>query len=257
MIGTLTRAVKDTASWTLTTPLRVAFTHGNQALVTLASAYMNAQFAQSHNILDPWIAWALAVGYEWTYLRGLASAERTRSTWTVALNGVALLTAIIGGMLYCVDRYGALPARPDQTVALLLSAAHVLPMALLSLCSAMVYRAASAGDVASLEARRAAALELEAERLRKEQDLELWERGQRIKADLDAEKKRRNADARAASKPMRRDAENKTGIVPLSKGKLATCRQCHKQVAWGTPSEAGTIKRWGCTECRSERNTKG
>lgn len=246
MIGTITQQARRGAQWALATPLRTAFTHGNQALVTLASAYMNAQFAQSHNILEPWIAWALAVGYEWTYLRGLASAERTQSRWTVALNAVALITAIIGGMLYCVDRYGALPTHPDRVTALLLSAAHVLPMALLSLCSAMVYRAAAAGDVASREARRKAELELESERRRKEQDLELWERGQRIAATLDAEKKQRNADARAASKPMRRDA------LPASMNAVEkSCPQCG-----ATLSQAQWLaaRRWGhCANCKETK----
>lgn len=31
-----------------------------------------------------------------------------------------------------------------------------------------------------------------------------------------------------------------------------TCAKCKKEVAWATPSEAGTIRRWGCESCRAK-----
>lgn len=245
MFATLTQAARRGVSWTLATPLRAAFTHGNQALVTLASAFMNAQFAQSHNILDPWIAWLLAVGYEWTYLRGLASSSKTQSQWTVALNGVAFATAIIGGLLYCADRYQALPSHPDDWLAWALAAAHVLPMALLSLCSAMVHRAASAGQVAREEAREQAQLQLAIEREQKEQDLVLWERGQRMKRMLDAELPASPASASNAAPPppnaLRADLM------------LHRCASCGASL---NRKQFAASVRWGrCGSCPKERRS--
>jgi hypothetical protein len=54
------------------------------------------------------------------------------------------------------------------------------------------------------------------------------------------------SELKAAEKPV-----PKNGIVPEPKAKTAFCKLGNHEVAWTTPSEAGTIKRWGCEECRS------
>lgn len=228
----------------LAAPLRAALTHGNQALITLASAYMNAQFAQSHGILDPWIAWALAIGYEWTYLRGLASSDQVRTPWTTALNIVAFVTAIVGGLLYAADKYHALPPAPDGLAAWLLAAAHVIPMALLSLCSAMVHRAASDAQaaIAAEQAERARARQA---RLEDAADaLKLEEERKRLDLTLWAEARAMQHRMQPASPSNARSARQHAADAGPA---LHTCASCGASL---NAKQYAAAKRWGrCGSC--------
>lgn len=254
----LDRAITQTWTFAVATPVKAALTHGNQALVTLASAYMNAQFAQSHGILEPVIAWLLAVGYEWTYLRGLASADKARSNWTIALNGVAFLTAIIGGLLYCADKYGALPANPTDGQAWGLAAAHVLPMALLSLCSAMVHRAAALVERAKKDEEEREAHILQAEREKEEHArLVEWQKEQ-DKLALEKQRKEQEIEIWKAGKvamqsvqpASKNNARSRHQKAPNAEPALHTCASCGASL---TAKQYAAAKRWGrCGNCPKE-----
>lgn len=224
-----------TVEFSIAAPLRAAITHGNQALITFASAYMNARFAQSHGLLPAEIAWLLAVGYEWTYLRGLASGSAHSTRWSSALNWVAFSTAVIGGLLYALGIYHVIPDQPTGWTAAFLSLAHVLPMALLSLCSASVHRAKTLAERSREDRLQQARDDQQLEEEKKRRDLALWVEGQQAKS-------------------MLKNAEN-AGKMPgmaVDQGKKK-CRHCGILVAYGSPAEAGVIARWGCPDCRTAR----
>jgi hypothetical protein len=84
--------------FTIGQPLRAAWQYGSQAAITSASVSLNATFAMSHGILSPGFAWAQAIGFEWTYLRGLATAGQTKSRWVDALNIIAFVSVILYGL---------------------------------------------------------------------------------------------------------------------------------------------------------------
>lgn len=137
----LTLGWRQTARHIVTEPFRAAFEHGNQALVTSASAYMAAMFSMQHGVLPVWIAVPLAVGFEWTYLRGLSTSDKTRANgWANALNWTAMLTSAVYGILFILGYYNVIPARPEPGAAFWLAVAHVGPMTLLSFCYAGVRR---------------------------------------------------------------------------------------------------------------------
>lgn len=179
-------------------PFRAALSHGNQALVTSAAAYMSAMFSMQHDVLPYWIAIPLAIGFEWTYLRGLASAGKTHSGWVSALNWGALVTSAVYGILYCLGRFDIIPATPSAELAAVLAAAHVGPMAFMSLASANVHRATAMEERRHTEQinsqERDRLLRLQAERdaialedERKNKELDRWKSLQRAKRELQAE----------------------------------------------------------------------
>lgn len=235
---------------TVAAPSRAALEHGNQALVTSAAAFMSAQFAMQHGILPGWIAWPLAAGLEWTYLKGLATAGTTRSRWGQALNVIAFVTSAVYGTLYTLGLYGVIPERPDPITALLLAVAHVAPLGALSLCYGMLYRARKLDVLAQTVrreqeqaaidaqiARERAALAIEMERKRAE--LALWEDAQAAKMRM-----------RNATPKMRRNAHpERADAAPQ------TCPQC------GAALERAqwlASRRWGhCRQCKKENAEVG
>ena len=220
---------KQTARYAVVEPLKAAFEHGNQALVTSASAFMAAMFSMQHNVLPWWIAVPLAVGFEWTYLRGLSTSDKTQADgWASALNWVAMLTSAVYGILYILGHYKVIPEAPDPTAAFWLAVAHVAPMTLLSFCYAGVRRThkqeqmSEAGRVQRQEETRKHQLQAQEDRLnldaqhrkaqlhedyqRQQMDMERLEREQKLEADrvalqqkliLEAEEIRRNQRATA------------------------------------------------------------
>lgn len=191
-------------------PLKAAWEHANQFFVTSAAAFMSAMFSMQHDVLPIWIAVPLAVGFEWTYLRGLATSDKARKTrWAGALNYSAMLTSIVYGILYVLGVYRIIPDHPDSTLAFWLAVAHVFPMALLSLCSANLRRVLKEDEVARNQAHldetvarnrklQDAEDELRLEMHRKEAELALWQKAQLAKAQLKTEVaayRERNQDA--------------------------------------------------------------
>jgi hypothetical protein len=141
--------ITDARRFVVAEPIKAAWAHLNQFLVTSAAAFMSAMFSMQHDVLPWYIAVPLAVGYEWTYLRGLSTADKTSKTrWADALNYSAMFTSIIYGVLYVLGHYKVIPETPEGWAAILLAFAHVIPMAVLSLCGANLRRVQKLREVA-------------------------------------------------------------------------------------------------------------
>jgi hypothetical protein len=206
-----TTAISQAGRFTISEPVKAAWEHGNQFLVTSAAAFMSAAFSMQHDVLPWWIAISLAVGFEWTYLRGLANSDRVvRSGWATALNWSAMLTSIIYGVLYVLGHYEVIPVNPTGLTAIALALSHVLPMAVLSFCGANLRRVSKEAEVARNRKlvteqdernRREedAATELRLETQRKEAELELYIKGQQAQAQLKMEVARNRAATKNAT----------------------------------------------------------
>lgn len=183
------------ASFAFLEPLRAVWEHGSQACITAAAAYMVTMFSMQHEVLPIQVAIPLAIGFEWTYLRGLATADKTRSGWGMALNIIAMLTSATYGILYILGVYEVIPKAPDQTAAFWLAVAHVAPMTMLSFCYANVRRAHKLEEhkrmVQHSDKRQDWELQQEEadRRFQREQDekrlkFEQWKEAQRVKHEL-------------------------------------------------------------------------
>jgi hypothetical protein len=77
-------------------------------LLAVPSAYASAQFAMHHGVMPFWLAWAMAVGFEWIYVGSLALSSRIRNArllfWLVNL--IAVLVAVTFGTLHAATVYG-------------------------------------------------------------------------------------------------------------------------------------------------------
>lgn len=232
-------------------PVELVKAQPHQALISVASVALMAQFAASGGILHPAVGLVLAIGVEWAYLRGLASDAKAATVWGEWLNWSAFGIVVLWGGLWCLKAFGVIPERPVGALAYVMAAAHVVPIAWLSLCSAMTHRAsaqlaeqqerereAQAREQAARdhEARNALHLEIEREQAR----LAAWKDAQQFKADLVATP--RNQPRRVAQ--------------PFTPGQIG-CKHCGSLVAFDTPSAKGVIARLGCVECRAKRKAKG
>lgn len=160
-------------------PLALAKAQPHQVLLSTGSVAIMAQYAAHSGIVAPLVGYCIALGVEWAYLRGLASDTKATTWWGDALNWSAFGIVVLWGVLWVATIYGAIDAKPAGVLAFLVAAAHVVPIAWLSLCSAMCHRAASLVEQVSKEKRlreedernRAEVAEKEA-RARKLQDAE-------------------------------------------------------------------------------------
>jgi hypothetical protein len=214
---------------------------GHQLLITSASVSMTAQFASSHNILWGPIAWAMAIGFEWAWLRGLAQAGETRSVWVNRMVKAGASSVVVYGVLWCLIRYEVIPDQPGPEWGIALALAHVLPIAYMAYCSANIHREIEQQRAARIERLQDERDALELERLRKEQELELWHRAQQIKAAL----RRGASHARPAAPPIQ---VSYPAPVPVYE-----CPRCGSEM---TAQEEGARvrhgERWrGCKACRA------
>lgn len=214
-------------------PLELAKSQPHQVLLSTGSIALMGQFAGTSQIVDPLVGYCIAVGVEWAYLRGLASDSRAQTRWGGILNWSAFGIVVLWGVLWCAQQFGVFD---EAQGGWWLAAAHVVPVAWLSLCSAQCHRAAMGAERkrdAQLQAERdALALDL----ARKEQDLVLWERAQEAKMRL-------KMQAPQASQKMRRDAR------PESMN--ASEKKCPKCGAELSHPQWLAARRWGhCSNCK-------
>lgn len=182
-------------------PIALAISQPHQALISSASVYLVA--AEAGLLIGSPANWLMAIGAEWAYLKGLTSGQAVKTPWAGRLNWAAVLLVILYGSLWGMRRFGVpLPQEGFQATdvwsiagAVVLTAIHIFSIGAVTLCSAMVHRAAIDAEHAQraeqeareqerqnrLQAERDA-MRLEAER--KEQDLAYWEKAQRVKAAL-------------------------------------------------------------------------
>jgi hypothetical protein len=159
--------------------------NGNQALITFGAMYAGAMFNMQHNVFPWWVAFPLAIGFEWTYLAGIALANDVRrGFWSVLVNTTAMLTSAVFGMLFVLGIYNAIPEHPDQITAAWLAAAHIIPITLMSFFYAMAHRAHRAQYLADKDledARRQAADD-------QQKQLEYTYRSERLQIELERER---------------------------------------------------------------------
>lgn len=162
-------------------PIRIAIEYAPQTLITSASVYLVAGFGASHNILPREVAYAMAIGFEWTLLRGWATAAKLRGAtpWEVwGLNITALITVVCYGILYILGlpSVGVIPEQPGPTWGVVLAVAKVVPLALMTFFAMMLHRAAGVQAIADGEdlerARRAIELRDYEARLKDQRDAE-------------------------------------------------------------------------------------
>lgn len=174
-----------------------AFVRGwwHQIAISSGSIWLVAAFGQGHDILPLPVAWILAIGWEAVYIRGLSQSSTTTSRWGAGLIWISYGTVILWGILHILSlpAVGVVPAKDLGWVwGSVIAVAHVIPMALTGLCSAMLHRAATgerpARERGIADRREDALLEIELEERRKRADLLLWEEASaaraRVKASL-------------------------------------------------------------------------
>jgi hypothetical protein len=255
---TLKRFGLQALDFTIGQPLRAAWQYGSQAAITSASVSLNATFAMSHGILSPGFAWAQAIGFEWTYLRGLATAGQTKSRWVDALNIIAFVSVILYGVMACLVTYKVIPDKPAPVLAFFLALVHIVPIGLTGLCSAMIHRVVAeqgrqaAEQTAALARKREQRLQddrdqmaIEAER--KANELAAWEAGQRAQLAIEMERKqaimRLKMQHAPAQPKMRRDARPES-IHADEK----TCPKCGVELS---RPQWLAARRWGhCAGCK-------
>lgn len=213
-------------------PLALAKAQPHQVLLSTGSVAIMAQFAAHSGIVDPLVGYCIAAGVEWAYLRGLASDTKATTWWGAALNWSAFGIVVLWGILWVATIYGAIPAKPTGALAFLVAAAHVVPIAWLSLCSAMCHRAAGLAEQKRLMRIQQERDLIQLDTERKQAEIVLWESGQAAKMRLQNARTKMRTNAR----PARANAEQ---------GKCPKCKAELTQAQWLAAC------RWGhCASCK-------
>lgn len=184
-------------------PLDLIKAQPHQVFISTASIALMAAFVNGLDLFHPMIGYLLAGGIEWAYFRGLASDSKAPTRWGAILNWSAALVVILWGML-AVARVERL--FDNASGGWLLVAAHVVPIAWLSLCSAQTHRAAMLLEAKQAKEHANQVQKWQEEQRAEDEKLRRWEQAQRIKTELEIQKKTANASLRAASPKMRSDA---------------------------------------------------
>jgi len=185
-------------------PIATAWELAPQTAITTASVYMVAQFGMQHGILPWWIAWPMAGGFEWTWLRSIRTAGMVRRSkeserWINLLTRTALITVLAFGILYIIGlpTFGIIPAEPGPVWGIALALAKVIPIALMGYAAANLHRihkqqlladadARASEDRARLLALQAQQDAIEMEKRRKLMEIDVWRQGLEIKRQLRA-----------------------------------------------------------------------
>lgn len=176
-------------------PLDLIKAQPQQLFISTASVALMGSFASTSNILHPIVGYLLAIGIEWAYFRGLASDSKAPTKWGGILNWSAAIVVVLWGMLWVASFTGAIDERAGGTTGWWLAAAHVIPIAWLSLCSAQTHRAAMAVQVA--EQRREAARQRAAEEADRTYQIQLQQQRDAAQLALELEWRRMKIQAEA------------------------------------------------------------
>lgn len=231
MITTQKRTIWDAL---LFEPLDLAVSQPHQILLSTGSIALMGSFASSSNIVHPLAGYLIAIGVEWAYLRGLASDSRAQTAWGGILNWSAFAIVVLWGVLWCAQQFKVFD---EASGGWALAAAHVVPVAWLSLCSAQCHRAAI-GE----EKKHAGRLQSERENMaldfeRKQQELALWEQAQEAKARL---------------KMQAHQASNKRASHTFPESINADDQTCPKCSTRLDRARWMAAKRWGyCAACKN------
>ncbi len=205
-------------------PLDLIKSQPPQILISAASAYLIA--AEAAVLLPSPANWALAIGAEWGYLRGMASAAGVETKWKDRLTYANGALVVLYGALFSLRKFGAMypveayengTAQTDVFSAVVMTLIHIACIGAVTVCammahSAMISHQASVKHLAEKTERernqeeynRQRQLQAERDHIeldmeRKRQELAIWTEGMEAKARL----KMQSANARTK---MRRDA---------------------------------------------------
>lgn len=233
-------------------PLDLVKAQPHQILLSTGSVALMGQYAGSSGIVHPLVGYCIAVGVEWAYLRGLADDSKNQTAWGATLNWSAFVIVVLWGILWVAKVTGVVPEHPEGWLGWFLAASHIVPIAWLSLCSAMCHRAAMTAkakadaDVAAEqlriqreanEARRLFELEQAAE----DAKLQRWQQAQRFKLEL------KQADAQMQG------ASPRNAVSPLSSEENAPSYFCPKCSTALNMKQYAAAKRWGhCPSCKGQ-----
>ena len=246
MTTILKRSLIDGLTFVVREPLTLAMAQPHQVLISCASVALMAQFASSSGIVAPAVGYALAVGVEWAYLRGLVSDSKAPTQCRAWLNCSASAVVVLWGCLWCMKRFGVIDESPIGWGAVGLAVAHVLPIAWLSLCSAMSHRAMIQAEATAAEThrkaiedearlRRDAENALQLERERKIQEIEIWTLGRKAMQEVSA------SQPNATSPHIEKE---------YAQPKLHQCASCGASL---TVKQYAAARRWGhCANCKGK-----
>lgn len=150
-------------------PARIAIGQPHQVFLSGMSVTFTAAFFYDalhklpflHPVAAGVIAVAGAIGAEYAYLKGLAdgAAAGGYSRWQAGLIWTVFALLVISGTLVMLRYAYPLPVlvTPPQWVSALLTLAHIVPLALLGLCSAKLHAEVEAAHAAAARQRHEAA----------------------------------------------------------------------------------------------------
>lgn len=132
-------------------PLRLAKTQPHQVLISTLSVSLTAEFFADGDVVSRFVAYVAAIGVEYAFLKGLADSSFAASqrdddappglTWGSSLVWSAFALLVIAGTYVLMTRtFGVTELKaPPAWGAVVLSLAHILPLALIGLCSAQLH----------------------------------------------------------------------------------------------------------------------
>jgi len=224
--------------------------NGNQALITFAACFAAAMFSMQHDVFPVWVAVPLAVGFEWTYLAGIALAGDTRKgVWAILISTTAMLTSMAFGMLYILGVYKVIPEHPTGGLAIGLAAAHIVPITLMSFFYALAHRA-----------HQAQWHQDEAERSARSQQIEdgqraLTDKWRGEKLEIEIERERLSLERERLSLEQSR-AQLTTAapapVRPITAPTTRPCPKCGRPLSPQQYSNACRRDRGYCTACKFE-----
>ena len=230
-------------------PLSLVAAQPHQALISVASVALMAQFAASGDILHPFVGLVLAIGIEWAYLRGLASDSKASTEWGAYLNWSAFLIVVLWGSLWCLKAFGVIAEKPAGWAAIGMALAHVVPIAWLSLCSAMTHRAAMQLHAQREQAEREADKQREQERIDAENALQREIAHERAKLDAWKDAQQFKAQLKQSESASAQNARSRLAREEDAQPKVYQCASCGSVL---TMKQYAAAKRWGrCGQCKT------
>lgn len=226
-------------------------TNGNQALITFAATYAGAMFSMQHEVFPFWIAVPLAIGFEWTYLAGIALAGDIRKGgWSVAISITAMLTSAVFGILYILGVYKVIPEHPAGEDAVWLACAHIVPITLMSFFYAMAHRAHQAQRIADADERAAREQERadeEAAREREQHALEQEWKAEQLRIEIARQQINLERDQLTLQSARAKLEARQTVGNAVAPAKTYACPKCGTSLS---PQQYSAAVRWAkCKSC--------
>lgn len=234
-------------------PLSLVKSQPYQVMISTTSVVIMASFA-GHSGLVPWyIGYVLAVGIEWAWLRGIAYDSQAPSRWGIALSWVAVIIIVLWGGLWSLIVYKVIPDPPGTYWGIGLAIAHIVPIAVLSLCSAMAHRTAHIARHQQQSEADRARLEFEQQQAAEDARLARWIKAQETRAEQEAALLRTKAEIRAAgraSKAHAASASDAADALPESiNAGEQKCPGCGAHIE--SRPKWLAARRWGrCSACK-------